>query len=242
MTDSDPILALRVAQECVANASDLVKEAATLGRRGSQGRALALAVLAEEECSKAFLWMLKAMGEDIPESVLRSHRVKQRIGSGYSIAAVLFLGMVDEAVATARKQQNVEESLRKVDEVVSAMIQQAQANPEVLVARLQPIAQDLLPERQESKERGLYVGVGADGTVASPRSTTREEARTSIERAHRFQQYLARFLAPGVMTPEMLAIFREHWLSLPAGVRKFASARVSDMRSTARGRQRREGR
>jgi len=216
---------------CFQNAETFIADAKALIRRGSNGHAVALLVLAEEELGKSILWGMKVLGIDVPELVLRSHSAKQLLKvTLFDLMDVLPIFDMLEAVRKifrepdlARRAQKAQQFQKRLKHRLDTMDKDAfkQSLDEEL---------ERLDKMEERKEAGMYVDVLPGGKVISPTDVTKEEATKHLRLVERRHRRFLRILGPvltGEATEEQLAEISRQW----EGNRKVSDEKVAEFLS-----------
>ncbi len=179
-----PLSMHRATLASLANADRYLQDAEALVERGSNGHALALAVLAEEEIGKALLFVLRLGGIEVPRHILIDHSSKQLLE-----VAVLDLfdflwkgfrthfGAASEAGDDATRVKAAKQLHTKLRRKVERKL--ARPGHRFMVTKHQQLQR--LRGLQRIKETGMYVDLRDDGTVGSPSDVDRRTAREYIQ-------------------------------------------------------------
>jgi len=210
----------KASNTCLANAQALLRDARALIRRGSFGRAIALAVLAEEEIGKSQLWGMRAIGIEIPDKILRRHEAKQLTKVLTFDFIELFLGEMLNGLLRAKR----EEDPKRREELVRRAIQRQgrkwkTLKPDEFLPNLQQ-EMSRLGAMSSTKEAGFYVDVDAEGHIRTPANFTKREAEQYLRGV---EKRLTRFNQVWGDTPELteenLEACRQWWQKAPESMR-----------------------
>jgi AbiV family abortive infection protein len=173
LTGKSEWTAYQASVACRRNAETLVDDAEALFERGSNGRAISLLVLSEEELGKSYLWALAAMGIPIPRRVLRSHMNKQLVAVSTMLSQELFLEGFAELIDASDEGKDVTHIVAYLENVKAKMRVAAttSAAPR-LAAEARRVA-----ELSQRKEMGFYVDVRPEGKLLLPQDTSKDEAK-----------------------------------------------------------------
>ncbi len=162
------------AQAAYDNGCELCKDARLLFESHRYSRALALAILAEEEFSKAFTLKLSAENKRWDSTLynsLRDHASKQ----GIAQAVVNYISWEKAKARELGGFKSAYPDANKVREVVAA--EKAQLSKKV---------------KDRLKQSALYVSITKDGKINSlPKKLTREDAEKSLLDTESFQTNVA---------------------------------------------------
>ncbi len=206
----------RASIACSANSEALLSDAHALMRRGSYGRVIALAVLAEEEIGKSQLWAMKALGIEIPGKVLRSHEAKQMTKVLMIDLIDLLLGDLLDGLVRAKREEDPQKREALVRRAVGRQARRwEKANRDEFLSKLKD-EMSRLSAMSSMKEAGFYVDMGPDGTIRSPADFTKREAEEYLRKVERRLKRLNRVWGDAPETTEKgLEAYRRWWDKVP---------------------------
>ncbi|MBA1148318.1 AbiV family abortive infection protein [Ectothiorhodospiraceae bacterium WFHF3C12] len=155
---------------CRENGASYLRDADTLADAGKFDRALALAILGEEELAKAFILHSAAFQQRWDEPLFKSltqHELKQQLAEAMRI-------YVKEAWSFIRSQQH---------QLVPPPMPSRGAVDQDALRRAMHQARQGKRERERQKHRSLYVSINGDGSVDSKPSATEQEYLEAREEA-----------------------------------------------------------
>ncbi len=200
---------------CFQNAETFIADAKALVRRGSNGHAVALLVLAEEELGKSFLWGMKLFGMEIPELVLRSHPVKQLLKfTVFDFMDVLPIFELLEGVRTVYREPDPATREQKARLFVKRMGRKLKPMDKEAFKRSLDQEVERLEKMGEMKETGMYVDMLPDGKVTSPFDITKETATKYLRLVELRHRRFLRTFGSGLKveaTEEQLAEIARLW-------------------------------
>ena len=197
MTVSSAV-AQAAASECLLNSQSLISDAIALGEERSYGHATALLVLAEEEMGKASIWSIRASGVEYERRLTKRNQPLERDHVAKQSAKSFFMDFLDnplvDVLLELRKSLENEPDPKKRYNKVKRFWERLpdlanRAGPGGPRARMQ---EDLrrLGSLQRNKNAGLYVAVGKNGQVSSPKDFSRKEfnayLKLVVKRIQRF--------------------------------------------------------
>lgn len=169
-------------QLCLDNVEQYIKDAQLLVENGSHGHAFALAVLSEEELSKAFIYYMcseELLPNDLVKRVGRtrgSHMRKQ--GIALTLILVSKVSEIMQSIVKSSLEQ-AGENTEKRKQIAYKKLKEIMDNMKKHKDIFDFLEQD--PTFQEDKEKGLYVDVNIEqGILTSPKSLEKDKAEKQL--------------------------------------------------------------
>ena len=196
-------------QLCLDNVEQYIKDAQLLVENGSYGHAFALAVLGEEELSKAFIYHMCSEGflpEDIAKRVgrTRDSHVRKQALAGTLTLTYKIVELLQSIVKSSWEQAPKDLKKRReiVHEKLKETVDSMRRNKGKLKQRMFEFF-ERIATLEEDKESGLYVDVDiTEGTLSSPKSLEKDKVEKHLAQVKRMFEFTKPLLTMAIPSSE----------------------------------------
>jgi AbiV family abortive infection protein len=171
-----------LAQPSVANAKSFIESAEILIEKGKYGHAMSMAILSQEESSKALMCCSRKYSKKNLENKVRRHPDKLKFIGQVFHATVLFYMVCRETPI-----KNEEELKNRIKELMGSFdmldFNNDAGSFDAKFVKHCPVkkeANDFFLKKRVMREKGFYVGIN-NGKVITPELITKEQAKKEVE-------------------------------------------------------------